>query len=124
MASKKRAPTVAVALERIRQRKAPTPCVKGFGNHLKTYVSEGVVALVHQMDAWRALRKFLVCDWGDVDRSTALANNRHTALTQNGGRPTAIDRVYGVYYDRRKTEFWIIADLQLKNLVVLLPTEL
>lgn len=123
MAPKRRPKTVGEVLYRIQRRKSPPPCTKGFADHFQTFVTEGVVQRIHQLDAWRAMRKFLACDWGDVDRSTAIANNRHTSISARGGKPTLGDRVYGVYHDRRKREFWIIADPRARRLVLLLPSE-
>lgn len=111
------AQSVGDVLGSIRSRPAIKPCKPFFVRGMQTVASQGVLAAVAPRDIDDAMRRFVQCDWGDVEPSTVRANNRHTHDRR--------DRIYGSYQSRRSgVEFWIIASPLENAVVVLLPHEI
>lgn len=101
----------------IKKRPEIKPCKSFFVRGMQTVASQGVLNAVAPRDIDDAMRRFVQCDWGDVERQTVIANNRHTHDRR--------DRIYGSYQSRRSgTEFWIIASPLENTVVVLLPHEI
>lgn len=72
------------------------------------------LANLSRSDIWRALRRHVTGDWGDVCGEDREANNQ--ALRQGS-------RLLSVYHGENGTKFWIITEADRSATTVLLPED-
>lgn len=107
--------TVGDVLGDIRKRPVGKPCNDRFVLGLQTFITEHALSHVPPRELDVAIKRFIRCDWGDVDLRQTRENN---ARTHDRRGP-----IRGEYKSRNGTAFWIVANHLEGSLVVLLPQD-
>ena len=80
----------------------------------QTVITPNAQAMLHPEDVFAALGRHARCDWGDCCKKDVAENE------------FALDkylRLFSVYHDRARTEFWIITEADRSATTILLPED-
>jgi len=110
--------TVEDVLNKIKKRRDLAPCDTRFARELRVAASPSFLRTCSPSDLEKALRRFVRCDWGDVDRRETANNNRIT----RSGKPG--EGLFAIYRARNGASFFLFGSPTTHKAYAVMPHEI